>query len=141
MPATRELRLTRQRMMDQEVVDAKSKEHDNLIRNNVYTEVPLDGQKVISTRWVFTEKIVEGKKTIKARLVARGFEEDSDSLGVRTDSPTCTRHSLKFVMMTAAIKGWKIKSLDVSSAFFQGNQLDRDVFIKPPSELCDGNKV
>ena len=50
MPSTRELRLTREQMMDQEVVDAKSKEHDNLIRNNVYTEGPLDGQKVISTR-------------------------------------------------------------------------------------------
>ena len=74
-------------MMDQEVVDAKSKEHDHLIRNNIYTEVPLNEQKVISTRWVFTEKIVEGKKSIKARLVARGFEEDSDSLGSQNRFP------------------------------------------------------
>ena len=62
MPSTRELRLTREQMMDQEVVDAKSKEHDNLIRNNFYTEVPLDGQKVISTRWCSQKRLLRERK-------------------------------------------------------------------------------
>ena len=61
---------------------AKEKEYDNLIQNGVFEEVPYNGQKLVSTRWVFTEKYDEGKKIIKARLVARGFEEDSEKMGV-----------------------------------------------------------
>ena len=42
----------------------------------VYEEIKDQGQKVISTRWVITEKICEGQKGAKARLVARGFEDE-----------------------------------------------------------------
>ena len=137
----RELRLTSEEQMSQPVIDAKNKEYNNLVTNKVFDEVQYEGQKLISTRWVFTEKIADGKKIVKARLVARGFEEDSASIGVRTDSPTCTRHSLRLVMITAVSKGWTIKSVDVASAFLQGREIDRDVYIKPPAELCEKDKV
>ena len=42
------------------------------------------------TRWVLTEKFVNGNKTTKARLIERGFEEDHLAK-LRTDSPTCKR--------------------------------------------------
>ena len=42
------------------------------------------------TRWVLTEKFVNGNKTTKARLSERGFEEDHLAK-LRTDSPTCKR--------------------------------------------------
>ena len=46
-------------------------------------------QKTISSRWVSTEKFKGEEKIIKARLVDRGFEEDSSKF--RKDSPTCGR--------------------------------------------------
>jgi hypothetical protein len=44
-------------------------------------------------------------------------------------------------MITAVSKGWTIKSVDVASAFLQGREIDRDVYIKPPAELCEKDKV
>ena len=44
-------------------------------------------------------------------------------------------------MITAASKGWTIKSIDVASAFLQGKPIDRDVFVKPPNEFCNQDKV
>ena len=134
--------LTKYQESDQSVVDAKFKELDNLKKNDVFDEVSYSGQSTISCRWVFTEKNEsDGTKRVKARLVARGFEENSKNLGVRTDSPTCNRHSLKMVMLTASAKNWKICSIDVASAFLQGNQIEREVYIRPPVELCDEDKV
>ena len=35
---------------------------------------------------------------------------------------------------------WKINSLDISSAFLQGNQLKRTVYVRPSTEICkEGN--
>ena len=53
----------------------------------MYEEVDNLGQNFISVRWVITPKLIDGKWISKARLVARGFEEDSSKF--RSDSPTC----------------------------------------------------
>ena len=103
----------------------------------MFDEVRFTDQPTISCRWVFTEKRKEdGTKLVKARLVARGFEENSEELNIRTDFPTCSRHSLKLVVLTAAARDWKVKSIDVASAFLQGNEIQRDIYIRPPEELC-----
>lgn len=51
---------------------------------------------MLSTRWVLTRKFKGGKVVYKARLVARGFEENSQSL--KTDSPTCAKESLRITL-------------------------------------------
>ena len=118
----------------QEVIDAKLKEVENLQNHDVYEEVNSSRiNSCVSTRWILTEKCVEGKKNIKARLVARGFEEDS-TLMVK-DSPTCTKESLRMVFTVATTEHWKIQSLDISSAFLQGNAIQRDVFVLPPKDI------
>ena len=68
-----------------EVYLAKKEEIDNWIKNDVFEEVleeiiNLKKHKVISVRWVITEKLKDGRIIIKARLVVRGFEEDSSNL-------------------------------------------------------------
>ena len=68
-----------------ECLAAKQKELSAFSEFDVYNEVPDDGQFRISTTWVLTEKIIEGKIGVKARLVARGFEETTP---ITTDSPT-----------------------------------------------------
>ena len=59
-----------------EVKIAKEREIRNWNDNQVYEEVDDKGQKVTSSRWVITEKIKDGNTVTKARLVARGFEEN-----------------------------------------------------------------
>ena len=44
------------------------------------------GQPAIITRWVLTEKSVEGVRMVKARLVVQGYEEEASN--IRTDLPT-----------------------------------------------------
>jgi len=78
---------------DQIIIDAKNKELKALNDNQVYEEVEFEGQPTISSRWVFTEKTVDGEFGVKARLVARGFEESKEDL--RTDSPTCSKQGLR----------------------------------------------
>ena len=82
-----------QEQMSQEIVDAKEKKLKNMIiENDVFERVPFYGQATVSCKWVF----VNEKKVVKARLVARGFEEDSSDL--RTDSPTCSKQSMHLVL-------------------------------------------
>ena len=118
------------------VKEAKDKELQNWNDNDVYVEVDDIGQESISVRWVITEKIVKDEKVIKARLVARGFEEDS--LRLTKDSPTCSKECLRIALAIASSKGWKIHSTDIRAAFLQGNSIDRDLFLKPPPEYYKG---
>ena len=52
---------------DETSVDlAKMTEIENLRKNHVFEEVPFVGQPRVSTRWVLTEKFVDGKRIIQA---------------------------------------------------------------------------
>lgn len=94
----------------------------------VYVEVKNGGQKAISCRWVLTRK----GENIKARLVARGFEE---ILTDQVDAPTVNVTSLFISFSIIASKKWTVEALDVTSAFLQSKNLKRDVFIKPPADF------
>ena len=52
------------------VAVAKQKELRSWQQNNVYTEIPNEGQHVIGSRWIITTKKVDGHDITKARLVA-----------------------------------------------------------------------
>ena len=117
---------------DYETSEAKLAEIQKWSEFNVYNEVENIGQNFITVQWVVTQKYEEEKRIIKARLVARGFQEDSS--GIRKDSPTTTRESTRLLICFSEAKDWKIHSLDIKSAFLQGSVLIRDVFIKPPKE-------
>ena len=55
---------------------------------------------------------------------------------MKTDSPTVKKSSLRLQFFLAAQYGWKVKTADVTSAFLQaGEMLDRDVYVKPPSDI------
>ena len=108
--------------MSQDVVDAKHKEYQKLVENDVFEEVLFTNQSLVSTKWVITEKYRDEKKFTKARLVARGFEEDSSNL--RTDSPTCSKQNFRLTLAIAASKEWDVNSIDISSAFLQGDAME-----------------
>lgn len=118
------------------VTQAKENEIKNWHDNEVYEEVDYNCQTTISVRWVITEKQKENKKIIKARLVARGYEEDTD--GISTDSPTCSKEALRISLAVMASKKWKCHTIDVKSAFLQGFPIEREVFLQPPPEYDNG---
>ncbi len=110
-----------------ECMIAKMEELAKLKAFDTYTEVKDEGQDHITCTWVLTEK----GKDVRARLTARGFQEDGN---FPTDSPTVQKSSLKLLLALSAVYSWEIKTTDISSAFLQGSQMDRDVFVKPPPE-------
>ena len=116
---------------DKDCVDAKIEELEKLKLFNVYDEVEDIGQECITTTWVLWRK---GDK-IRARLVARGFEE---CVELDKDSPTVVKSSIKIVISLAACMNWSLKTTDIKSAFLQGKEIDRDVFIVPPNEAQMG---
>ena len=119
-----------------EVALAKEKEVRKWIENHVFNEVEDKGQPTITVRWVITEKLVDNEVVTNARLVARGFEEDTARL--KKDSPTCSRESVHIVIFFARCHGWKCYSVDVKAAYLQGDKITRDVYLQPPDEFNNG---
>ena len=117
-----------------EVIKAKEREYENLTDYNTFEEVKDNGQQRISSRWVITKKEKhDGQKTeYKARLVARGFQEECKP---QADSPTAMKESIKVFLALAANEEFDLQSVDIRAAFLQSRTLDRDVFMEPPKDL------
>ena len=125
---------------ESDILQAKLEELEKWEQNNVYEEVEFKDQSCITVRWVNTIKFVNGKRKVKCRLVARGFEENQKDL--LTDSPTCSKESLRMILTVLASKKWKCRSIDIKAAFLQGRPIERNVFLFPPKEAnVDKHKV
>jgi len=104
----------------------------------VYTEVPFDGQVVLSTRWVLTVKEPDTPTSPprrKARPVVRGFE-DPERDNVDSTSPTASRATFCVALSAMAAHGFIPRTVDVRTAFLQGMLLDRPtpVYVQPPPQ-------
>ena len=75
----------------EECVAAKKKELATFDDFGVYEEVEDKGRDALSSRWILTDKSTEEEKKVKARLVARGFEE---KVKVQADSPTGSKDDI-----------------------------------------------
>ena len=124
-------------MCNEKTMEAKRKEIDNWKANEVFEEVEWEGQDMISTRWVVTEKHTKGKTIVKARLVARGFEEELEE-NVATESPTCSKEALRLAITIMLMKKWTCHTIDIKTAFLQGQRINREVFLQPPPEFFCG---
>ena len=112
---------------------AKEEELQNWKDNDVFEEVSYCNKKAITTRWVISQKVTDsGERKIKARLVARGFE-DTDVTD--KDSPTCSREALRIIFVIISSNSWECNSIDVKAAFLQGKYIERDVYLIPPKEF------
>ena len=112
---------------DPDVKDAKDSELKKFQEFGVYDEVKDTGQSTVSSRWILTKT---GDK-VKARLVARGFEEEYP----RSDAPTINKTSLRLLFTIASSRGWALESLDITAAFLQAEEMNREVFLKPPADV------
>ena len=112
--------------------DAKKAELEKLKSFDTVTEVQDSGKFRISSTWVlWVKELPEGVSEVRARLVARGYEEQEE---VISDSPTIDQVNIKILLAVVASKGWKVVSSDVKSAFLQGKEITRNVIMKPPPE-------
>ena len=92
-------------------------------------------KQLVQTRWVLTWKIVEGKKRVTARLVAKGFQDPDLKDGlVETSGCVGLRSSHLQVISPSAIRQRKLWSLDIKNAFLRADGFDRDVFLHAPEE-------
>ena len=78
-----------------------------------------------------TEKVVDGLIVLKARLVARGFEEQDE---IQADSPTARNETLRIFLAITSSLSWQCKTPDIKAAFLQGQEINREVYLKPPKE-------
>ena len=117
--------------IEDDTLNAKLSELQQWDERNVYSITEDSGQECISLRWVIKPKIVDGRTITKARLCARGFEEEQN---FRTDSPTCSREGIRLALSTIVSHSWTLNSLDVKTAFLQGKPIERLVYVRPPKE-------
>ena len=117
--------------LDQQIINAKNRELQQWSEKGVYKETEYKGQKLVGLKWVIKPKIINGIPDTKARLVAKGFQENDD---FRRDSPTCSKASIRFCLTMIATMKWTLQSIDISGAFLQSDQIDREVYVKPPKE-------
>ena len=73
---------------------------------------------------------------MKARIVAKGYQED---LKPQSDSPTIMRESLKTFIAVSVNEGFKIASVDITGAFLQAEEIDREIFVRPPPDIRKAN--
>ena len=124
--------LPRWQHKEERCLEAKEKELKNWDDFGTFSEVQDEGQKTLGLNWILTEKVVDGKPVVKARLCVRGDLEEPNEL--RTDSPTINKTNIKLFLLIAASKGWDVKTADIRCAFLQGSIIDRDIYVKPPME-------
>ena len=121
------------------IKEAKDLELKNFKDFEVYEEIHEQdcdpNIPIISSRWIINKKD-DGR--IKARLVARGFEE---SQYLQTDAPTADKTSQRLFLSIAAMRTWTIQSLDIKAAFLQSHQMQRNLYLKPPSDIKKSNTV
>ena len=118
-----------QEIKDPAVLKAKEAEIKRFEEFGVFDEVKDQGQPTVSSRWVITSK---SEGNYKARLVARGFQEETEN---DCDAPTADRISKRLLFTIAVCQNWEIRTLDITSAFLQSDELVRDVYVKPPQDI------
>ena len=124
---------------DVDFSEAKMVELQSWKTNEVCEEVPYENQKCISVRWVCGMKSCEnGYIYPKARLLAKGFQEDNHNFN--KESPTCSKDSFRVINAIVAKKQWKLNTIDIKTAFLQGEEPDGEVYLYPPKE-ANTNKI
>ena len=98
--------------------------------------------KVISCKFVTTERDHIGSGIYTARYVARGFEEKVDDTGRKNYAATAGMHSCKILLARAMAsqlgtghEKWAVKIADVSQAFLYADVAEgMNTFVEAPDE-------
>lgn len=91
------------------------------------------GKHAIGSRWVFKIKRNSDGSVdrYKGRLVAKGYAQREGVDYTDTFAPTARFAALRTVIALAAIEDWELESVDISTAFLNGD-IDAEVYMKIP---------
>ncbi|CAI7818335.1 unnamed protein product [Closterium sp. NIES-54] len=116
-------------------------EYDSLLENEAWELCELPpGKKAMSSKLIFRHKYgPDGELTrYKSRLVAKGFQQtkgkDFDEIFAHVGKGT----TLRVMLGTAANHGWRIKQMDITTAFLNGIILE-ELYMLQLEGLDDGS--
>ncbi|CAI7729720.1 unnamed protein product [Closterium sp. NIES-54] len=96
-------------------------------------KVPPPGANIVDGMWIFRVKRPPGSPpTFKARYVAQGFSQRHGVDYFQTFSPTPKMTTLRVLLHIAALRDYKLHSLDFSTAFLQGSLHKESWLCRPP---------
>jgi transposase InsO family protein len=117
-------------------LEAIKRELDQIITKHVFSFIPAKslpkGRKVITSRWVLTQK--PSKK--KARLVIRGFQQVEGLDYNETFASTSAPPTWRVLLALAASLDLEIEQIDFIGAFLNGD-LEEDIFVEIPEGLLE----
>lgn len=120
-------------------IQAINEEKNSLKENNVWKVQDADNikSKPLHSKWILTIK-QNGK--YKARLVVKGCEQKGNLDYQETYSPVISQSAMRSIFAIAIVKGYKIITFDVKTAFLYGD-LEEDIYVYPPEGYNYKNKV
>ena len=97
---------------------AMVKELNRWQKHGAWKRMPLkDSHNLLKSKWVLKWKQIGGKRDVKGRLVAQGFQ---DRQNLSTFAGTTSRWGQRLVLAIATQFSWPLISADVSEAFLRG---------------------
>ncbi|CAI7871014.1 unnamed protein product [Closterium sp. NIES-54] len=119
---------------------AMESELKSIEENGTWELVDLpEGRKAITSKWLFKIKSdADGKiKRYKSRLVAKGYQQKEKVDYKELFAPMVKPTTLRTLLAGAAIKGWVVKQMDVTTAFLNGI-LEEEIFMAKLEGFDDG---
>ncbi|CAI7916081.1 unnamed protein product, partial [Closterium sp. NIES-54] len=121
--------------------NAMESELKSIEENGTWELVELPkGRKAITSKWLFKIKSdADGKiERYKSRLVAKGYQQKEKVDYKELFAPVEKSTTLRTLLAGAAIKGWVVKQMDVTTAFLNG-VLEEEIFMAQPEGFDDGS--
>lgn len=112
--------------------EAMDKELSVLRENNTWTIVQKpDNKKIIESKWVFKQK---SETEFKARLVARGFQQESSDELYDVYAPVAKLATFRILLVIGNKLQKPIYHMDVRSAFLYGD-IEEEVYMSLPGNV------
>lgn len=118
---------------------AIEEELQSLKTNKTWDLVELPkGRQTVTNKWVFRlKKNADGSIRHKARLVARGFSQQSGTDFNETFAPVVRYDTIRTLLSVASQRQMTLTQFDVKTAFLYGN-IDEEIYMTQPIGFDDG---
>ncbi|KAH9120221.1 hypothetical protein AeMF1_007508, partial [Aphanomyces euteiches] len=117
-------------------LEATQDEYESLVKNGTWTLTDLPpGREALKCKWLWRIKFdAEGNMTkFKARLVLKGYMQRYGVDYLEIFAPVLRMNTLRPLLCLVAHNEWKIRQLDVKTAFLNGQlEDDSEIYMEQP---------
>jgi hypothetical protein len=121
--------------------EAMRAEHESLLENETWEEIARSqvpaGKQILRGKWVYT---IKGNGRYKARWVVKGCAQRPGFDYDETYAAVSRSSSWRVLLAMAALKGWKIRQADITTAFLYG-PIDHEIYAELPEGFEQDGKV